>query len=583
MKNLPLKKLYSAIGRAHQRGLFFSVLTSTATVLSSASLMACSSYIISFAALRPSIADIMIPVTAVRFFGIARAVLRYSERLLSHHTVFSYLSKLRVWLYKAYTQLSGQALLTINRTDALQTLTADIEALQDFFLRALLPLLSSSLIGLLIFLVLLFKMPLFAPIFIALYLCATLVMAFFAWILTKGSSAEQIGRFSDYKMAYTDFSEGLKELKWNRRIKDFDEALNRHAEALEASTSRVSLGKILASNGQQWLIYLTVFTALVYGVSQVNMGHLNGIYLAVVTLVMFSFYEAAPAFLTLFQKTESASYSASRMVAISEEEATHLYLAPLEIQKSPDSVCHVIYKEIAFKYATSLSPMRTDIFQINANEKIAIVGPTGSGKSTLASMLMGLLIPNEGHCIVFDPHFEDPDNSVKKNDYSELSQYFSVVNQDVYLFHKPLIDNLRLGNFSATEADIKEALSIAGLKSWIGTEWFNSNPWIGENGQELSGGQKQRVALARALLRKSPFLLLDEAFAGLDIQTEAEVLENLLTLKNRGLIWITHRLIQMDKMDKIYVVNQGEIIASGNHTHLMDTCELYRKMIAIGA
>lgn len=576
--NPSLIRLYQEIKKEQSKGLWLSVLASATTVLSSASLMACSSYIISFAALRPSIADIMIPVTAVRFFGISRAVLRYGERLISHHTVFGYLSQLRVWLYQSYTKLSGEDLLSLNRTDALQTLTADIETLQDFFLRALLPLLSSTFIGLFIFAVLLVKLPSFALIFLVLYLMATFGMAYVAWQLTKGHSAAQVQQLGKFKLAFTDYSEGLNELKWNNRLPDYKNKLTDHASTLEQTSSRVALGKIIATNGQQALIYLTVFSALVFGVLMVNAGEMNGIFLAVVTLVMFSFYEAAPAFLTLLQKSESSAYSAERMVSVN---ADHPSNQGLVLTQVPTENAHLSleYRQLSFTYSTSLAPMHTDHLRLNANEKIAIVGPSGSGKSTLAAMLIGLLAPHSGHVTLHKPIHGPADGTPLDGSENNLMSYFSVVNQDVYLFHKRLKENLLLGNFNATEQDLEQALTLAGLKHWIGTDWYNENPWIGQNGQELSGGQKQRLALARALLRKTPFLLLDEAFAGLDLETETEVLGNLLNLKDRGLIWITHRLVKMDQMDCIYVVDQGKILDFGTHDELKNRCDLYAKML----
>lgn len=566
MLNYPeIKKLWQNVTLEGSKGLTLSVINSTLTVLSSTALMANSSYIISFAALQPSIADIMIPVTMVRFFGIARAVLRYTERLISHNTVFTYLSRLRVQLYKGYTEISGRAMLSLSKTDALQTLTADIEVLQDFFLRAFLPLLSSSLIGLAITVILLLTIPHFAPLFILLYLLATLGMAYIAFALTKGHSQQHATTLGLYKQDYSEYSEGINELKHNKRVKDYAFNVSQRALELEKEQEMVALSRILASNGQQFIIYMTVFIALIFGIMAVERG-MNGIYLAVIALVMFSFYEAAPAFLTLFQKLESSEYSAERMnqvFALEKRQSSHI-----ELQSVPQSI---EFKNFSYLYNGQSKPIGLDELTLSTGEKIAIVGPSGAGKSTIAAMLTGLLEPDTGE--VFLDRATTPVQSGQV-----LQNLFATVQQSVYLFNKSLKDNLRLGKIDATEEELALALKDAGLQDWLSTQWYQEDPWIGENGMLLSGGQRQRLALARAFLRQTPFIVLDEAFAGLDRATEASVLSTLLEKKALGLVWITHRLIQMESLDTIYVVDSGKVIAKGSHQQLLEECRLYKAM-----
>lgn len=570
-------------------GLTISILTSTTTVLSSSSLMACSAYIISFSALQPSIAEIMVAVTAVRFFGISRALFRYSERLISHNTVFDYLSHLRVRLYKGVSRLSGEQLLTLNRSDALNVLTSDIETLQDFFLRALLPLCSAVLIGLIVSFILFLNAPPLALVFVIFYPLATYGVAFLAWRLTKGASSRLIEKSGVYKTAYNEYAESISELHWNLRENDYSEALKQKACELEDLTARVALGKIGATQSQQLLINLSVFFALIIGIQLITHNLMSGVFLAVITLVMFSFYEAAPAFLTLFQKLEASKYSAKRMTSAYQMESSRDTGDSLEHMNHLLSTSlhpvQIDYSQIHFKYANSsafLEPLSLSLIQ---GKRIAIVGASGSGKSTLSAILCGLLTPHGGTVSVnnSDTHYKDNalginDTPIPTTEHESLMQLFSVINQDVYLFHKRLHENLLLGNFKASPSDVEAALKLAGLSDWIGSEWYESNPWIGQNGQALSGGQRQRVALARALLKQAPFLLLDEAFAGLDITTEGEILTNLLSLKDRGLIWITHRLIQMEQMDVIYVVDQGKFVDFGLHHELIDKCSLYAKM-----
>lgn len=589
-----LTALFKAISPKSRRGLFASVLATAATVLSSSSLMACSAYIISFSALQPSIADIMVPVTAVRFFGISRALLRYGERLVAHSTVFSYLSRLRVWLYEGVSRLSGEQLLRLNRSEAFNALTGDIESLQDFFLRSLLPLLSTLLLGLLAEGVLLVLSPGLAGIFAIFYPLATLGMAFAAWRLTHGASEAWTRQASDYKTAYSRYADAIFELRWNRREPDYRQALTSQTEVLEKSAERAALGKIIAVGGQQLLINLSVLSALIYGIYLTSSGLMPGVLLAVMTLVMFSLYEAAPAFLTLFQKLEAAAFSARRMVNVCQggKDAATTWQSsgdPQPFAKQEASYPTIHYENIGFSYSPDGLGFDKLSLSLKPGRHIAIVGASGSGKSTLSALLCGLLSPQEGRIALETSHRSAAANSVSERlemplaESEGLMRYFSVINQEVYLFHKRLHDNLLLGHFNASAEEMASALTTAGLSDWLGTAWFESNPWVGQNGMSLSGGQRQRVALARALLRPAPYLLLDEAFAGLDTATEGQILGNLLNLQDRSLIWITHRLIQLDRMDCIYVLDGGRLIDSGTHEELLKRCERYARMVEVQA
>ena len=562
-----LKKLFNLVRGNRQKLLWLSAITSAATVLASSSLMGFSAFIISFAALQPSIAEILVPVTAVRFFGLSRALLRYIERLLSHNTIFTYLSHLRVKLYEGVSHMSGERLLRLNRSDTLNVLTSDIETLQDVFLRGILPLLSSSLLYFII-LVALIKVNLGLTLVFALfYPLATLGMALIAKKLTHGKNKRFAKRLGAFKTQFTTFSEHLSELNWNQRTSEFEDALNQSSDELEQDMNSISLGKLIANQGQQLLINTSVFVILILGILLVEKNEISGIYLAVLTLIMFSFYESAPAFLTLFQKLEAGDYSAKRMLKLAENSD----LSPIKSPKSASNIKPdlIQYKKLNFKYEGSSVQLSNIDFAIGPHMKIAIVGPSGSGKSTLAALICGLLAPHSGEII-------HRDELISLNQTEQLMSNFSIINQEVYLFHQRLMDNLRLADNDCSPEEIKEALVFAGLGEWVDSGWIDTNPWIGEDGMTLSGGQKQRLGLARALLRKAPYLILDEAFAGLDIETESKVLKNLLSLNDRSLIWITHRLVQMDQMDIIYVMDNGNIVAKGTHSELIKNCKLYQ-------
>jgi len=581
-----LRDLFKLVKGNHQKWLIIAVTISTLTVLASSSLMAYSAFIISFSALQPSIAEILVPVTAVRFLGLSRAILRYSERLLSHNTIFLYLSRLRVKIYEGVSRMSGEQLLRLKKSDMLNVLTSDIETLQDVFLRGLLPLFSSLLLFVMVSIALVNLNSNIAILFVIFYPIATFGMALFSRKLTLGKSRNQIEAIGDYKVSLMAFTDELSELNWNGRTLEYERALENRADYLEKATENISFGKIMASQGQQLVVNLNVLFALIVGVILVKNGELSGIYLAVCTLVIFTFYESAPAFLTLFQKLEAGEYSAQRLLEpltdkkVPQQNSEQLNANESELSaikkdsvikdRSIPSIAPVLsYQDLNFKYEGSNVALSGINLILKPNKKMAIVGASGSGKSTIAALLCGLLSPHNG-TITCD------DQLIDLHEAEGLMSYFSVVNQEVYLFHQRVLDNLRLANSEMSAEEISAALVFSGLSDWVESGWIRTNPWIGEDGMILSGGMRQRFGLARALLRKAPYLILDEAFAGLDIGTESEILNRLLSLEDQGIIWITHRLVQMEMMDEIIVMENGKMIATGKHDDLLESCEAYR-------
>ncbi len=568
MSSKALQQIWKLVSQRQKWRFHLSVLLTTTTVLSSTALMSTSAYIISFAALKPSIADIMVPVTAVRFFGIFRACSRYLERLVSHSAVFSYLSELRVSIYEAYAHQTTRQLLLLHKTNALQTLTSDIESLQDFFLRCLLPLVSSALIALISFVIFLNVNRPYAYLFLSLYLLAHLGIALLARRLSKGASQDTLIAMGRYKKTFALYSDSILEIKRNLRTKDYFLKLEEDASSYDVVHEKAVSSRLLANQIQQWLLYASVILALITAIHLHDIHLLDGTMIAVMALSIFSLYESAPAFVSLFQKIESSGHSASQITSVMTLTPETSTVSPFLKEMTPMSDLRL--QDIHFAYTPKSFPQFFKDFSIRKGEKIAIVGPSGSGKSTFAAILSGLLTPDCGSCLI-----DGKDLSL--DHWSYLSTQIAYVDQNSYFFNKGIKDNLRLGNPKASEQDLEESLHFAGLSEWISQNWYQENAFIGQNANEISGGQKQRLALARAFLKRSPFFVLDEAFAGLDAALELELLHRLLD-GPQSLIWVTHRLIEMSALDTIYVVEQGHFIAKGTHETLLETCELYQKM-----
>ena len=211
-------------------------------------------------------------------------------------------------------------------------------------------------------------------------------------------------------------------------------------------------------------------------------------------------------------------------------------------------------------------------FQVKKGEKIAFVGASGSGKSTIAKLIARFYDVQEGSIKI---NGQDIRNVTMEN----LMQQINYVTQDNYLLDMSIADNIRLGNPSASDERVIEIAKQIGCHDFIMTLPQQYQTTVGGAGARLSGGQKQRIAIARAMLKDAPIVILDEATAFMDPENESLVQQSINTLtRDKTLIMIAHRLQTVVDCDRIYVVNAGNIIASGTHEQLLASCENYRMM-----
>ena len=203
---------------------------------------------------------------------------------------------------------------------------------------------------------------------------------------------------------------------------------------------------------------------------------------------------------------------------------------------------------------------------------MAIVGPSGAGKSTIANLLLRFWDYEAG-----DIHLGG--TSLKSLDQDEVRKRLALVSQNSYFFNTSIRENLRLARRSASPEEMEAAARAAQIHEFILGLPKGYDSLIGEQGFRLSGGERQRLAIARALLRNSPILILDEPTANLDPQTEKQVLDTLFeTMRQKTSLLITHRLVGLETMDEILVMDDGKIVERGTHTELLNRKGLYRRL-----
>jgi ATP-binding cassette subfamily B protein len=233
------------------------------------------------------------------------------------------------------------------------------------------------------------------------------------------------------------------------------------------------------------------------------------------------------------------------------------------------------FDKVSFKHQTAQHKAIDGIsFDVFRGETIAFVGPSGSGKSTLMKLLVGLYRPQEGRILY---------NGLDENsiDFNDLRNQIGFVTQDTQLFSGTIRENLMFVNPTASEQDLLDALSKASCNNLLSRAEKGIDTMIGEGGLKLSGGEKQRLSIARALLRKPKLLIFDEATSSLDSITEEEItdtIRNISSRKEQITILIAHRLSTIMHADRIYVLERGEVVETGNHEKLVAEKGLYYAM-----
>lgn len=530
------------------------------------------------------------PAGGVRFLSILRTASRYGERLATHQATFKLLTQLRVWTWKKILPLSAANIQQQRQGELLNRLVADIDTLDHLYLRLLTPLLSAFFI--------LIAMYFFVAWFdaqLAIILCGSLLSLWMTlpvlfYYLGRKPGVEQLHYKRIYRVQVLEFIQGLAEISLFDATTRFREKLSE--VELRLLASQKSMATIMAfSQALLVLCHGTIVILILYLASSgVGQYQPPGAVLAMIAFMALASIEMLLPIAGAFQHLSSCVAAATRINDL--------------VQQAPDIVFNeqstasinsgrIDLQHIHFSYPKSDTEGEQPVIlndislSIKTGEKVALLGQTGCGKSTLLSLLTREWRPTSGDILL-------DETPIKQYSRSALSNGISVVSQRIYLFSGTLRDNLTLAqisdnNHNLTYAekkaaqDINDQLLIAMLqKAGLGALTEGDNPldaFIGEGGRQLSGGEQRRIGVVRVLLRDAPIILLDEPTEGLDKRTEQEILTVLFEFaKDKTLLMISHRLTAMSKMDRIYLMESGEIRNSGTHQSLFVTDDYYRRL-----
>lgn len=543
--------------------ILISTMTGLATVAAGVGLLGTSAYLIASAAFHPSIAELSVAVVGVRFFGISRGVFRYLDRLVSHHVNFKLLSILRIWFYNCLKLLAPARLIHYQRGDLLSRAIGDIDALDQFYVRAVSPVISAifATVG---FSLLVGSWNVRLGWILAAGLSVTsFVLPALVYIFSRGPAKQLVDQRAILSQTMLDTLRGAAEMMVFQQQEEGLTQINQ--VSLQTNRAQVGLAHSQGlSNGMNAVLTQgTVAIMLLVGIPLVRTGELDGIMLAVIVLITMASFEISIPIAQAAQFWESSLQAARRLFEMADQQPAIIEpVIPVSVPEKPN----ILIRNLSFQYHGNL-PLAADHLNIDLpyGRKIALVGENGSGKTTILNLLMRFWDCQPGEILI---------DGIPVQEFSpkELRQRIGYVSPGGAIFQTTLRQNLLLANPGALDADLLRVLDSVQLGEWVQTLPDGLDTWLGASGLTISGGQLQRIQLARGLLMDAPIYLLDEPTTHLDVETETRLISLFRSIfQNRSLVWVTHRLVGLDWLDEILVLDNGRVVERGNQHTLLES------------
>ncbi len=539
---------------------------------SAVGLMAVSGWLISRASEQPPVLYLMMAVTGTRAFGIGRAVFRYAERLVSHDAVLRMLADLRVSVYRRLERIAPAGLGRTRRGDLLARLVQDVDALQDYWLRWLLPVGAALVVGVGATGFTTWLLPEAGAVLAAGLLVAGIAVPAAGGALARRAERRLAPARGALATAVADLLRGCAELTVAGALRNRTERAREADRALTGIASRQAAATALGAGLSALVCGLTVVAAALVGVQAVRDGRLDGVSLAVVVLTPLAAFEAVTGLPLAVQYRQRVKHSAERVFEVLD--APEPVREPRTPAAPPAGPFPLELSGLSARHAGQDRPALTGFgLTLEAGRRVAVVGASGSGKTTLAQVLLRFLDVEYGmYRLGGVPAWELDGDAVRR--------LVGLCAQDAHLFDSSVRENLRLAKIGADDGELREALRRARLLDWVDGLPEGLDTLVGEHGARLSGGQRQRLALARALLADFPVLVLDEPAEHLDLATADALTDDLLrATEGRTTVLITHRLHGLDAVDEVIVLDGGRTVQRGPYARLASEDGPLRRML----
>jgi ATP-binding cassette subfamily C protein CydC len=505
--------------------------------------------------------NFFLPSSGVRIFAVLRTAARYAERVVTHDATFRILEGLRVWFYGRIEPLAPAGLWRFRSGDILNRIVADIEALDNLYLRALSPAVVALLISIFIyFLLAAFDAWIAATVWFVLVLAGAGISAGAA--RAAGPTGRLIAACSaQLRSRVVEGLLGLAEIIVFGAAVQHQEGVRRSQSALIAGQRRMAHIRGLSAAAMHVLCGIAVLSALYLGCGRISAQRMDGAVLAMMALAVTAAFETVFVLPPAYQFLGRTREAGRRLVEVVET------LPPVSFAGSTRAAPErfdVAFEDVSFRYRPELPRALEQVgITIPQGRRIAVVGESGAGKSTLVNLLVRFFDPEAGAIRIGGTDIRELSEQV-------LRRALVVLSQQSYLFSATVRANLLLAKPDAGDDDLRGALAAARLADFVDSLPDGLDTWVGEAGRLISAGQARRLAAAQAILRDAPIWVLDEPTEGLDRITAAELVGSLQEMAaGRTVFWITHRLMGLERMDDVVVLENGRVADRGAHAELL--------------
>ncbi len=517
------------------------------TVVFGVGLMGTSGYLISRAAEHPAVLSLTVAIVGVRFFGLARPIARYFERLASHDVALRSLGRARARVYESIEPLAPAQLEDTRRGDLLSRFVADVDSLQNLYLRGLEPPLVALIAGAASVALAAIVLPAAGLVLAVGLLVGGIAVPTLAVSIARRSVAQQADSRGALTAELVETLAGSAELAALGLERDRVRTLRRLDARLVRIARRAALADGLGEALRLLVTGATVVGVLALSVSAHADGRLDRTLIALLGLVSLAAFEAVQPLTESFRELGSTIAAGRRVLELTDRKP--LIVDPAHPLPMPATPLPVVLESVRVRYGPHERPALDNFnLQLDAGARVVLLGPSGAGKTTVVRLLLRFIDPERGRVTLGGA-------DLRCYRQEDVRRAIAVAGQDAHLFSAPIRENLKLAKTSASDDELFEALRAARLLEWVEQLPDGLDTLVGEEGRELSGGQRQRLVLARALLTEAPVLVLDEPTAHLDHATAKKLVEDVFSAaRSRAVLLITHRPEGVDLADEVIVL-----------------------------